>query len=208
MDRLAFFFVSALVLLLTPGPAVLYLVARTIDQGKRAGFLSILGLALGNLAQVGAAALGLSALMLSSAMAFNVVKYTGAAYLIYLGIRKLLTREELPATDDPLQQNLNRTFYHGIVVSLLNPKSTLFFFAFLPQFIDPARGSIAMQTFFLGSIFVLMGLVTDSFYVMLAGGLGGRIHQNLRILRLQRFFAGSVYLTLGILTAFSGFKKH
>lgn len=203
-SRLGLFFVAALILLLTPGPAVLYIIARTIDQGKRAGALSILGLALGNMMQVSAAALGLSALMISSAIAFNAVKYAGAAYLIYLGIIKLLQNEKPDGNVE--MKSANQTFYQGIVVSLLNPKSTLFFFAFLPQFVEPAR-SVAVQTFLLGSAFVMMGLCTDSLYVFLAGGLGRRLKENVSVLRSGRYFAGAVYLALGVTAVVTGSTK-
>src|SRR5262249_32890681 len=144
-SKLVLFFVSAIVLLLIPGPAVLYIVARSIDQGRKAGFVSALGLAVGTVFPLTAATLWLSAIFLAFAMAFNAVKYLGAAYLIYLGIRKLWGSEENegPVVGD--QKSLKQVFYQGIVVNLLNPKTAIFFFAFLPQFVSPAAGPVPLK---------------------------------------------------------------
>src|SRR5882672_2049067 len=159
---LSVYVTAALALLLTPGPAVLYIVTRSIDQGRKAGLVSVLGIELANLCHVIAASLGLSAILLSSALAFNVVKYAGAAYLVYLGIRKLTGRDTAPDSVAVERKSLRRIFSQGIVVNLLNPKTALFFFAFLPQFVDSSRGSVALQILLLGLIFVTMGTVTDS----------------------------------------------
>lgn len=201
------FSAAALALLLTPGPAVMYIVARSIDQGRAAGVVSALGVGVGTMFHVGAAALGISALLVSSALAFGVVKYLGAAYLIYLGIRKLREPVAETAVADPPAASLRRIFSQGVVVNLLNPKTALFFFAFLPQFADPARGSVALQMGLLGLLFVLLGIVSDSLYALLAGTVGGWLRGNLRFLRAQRTFAGTVYIVLGVATAFSGHRK-
>ena len=200
---LAAFVVAAVVLLLAPGPAVLFVVARSIEQGRRAGLASVAGGSLGNLVHVGAATFGLSALLASSATAFSVVKYAGAAYLLYLGLRTLLTRETEAAAVAP-PQPLRRVFSQAMLVYALNPKTALFFLAFLPQFTDPARGPIAPQLFFLGSLFVLLALVTDSVYAVLAGSLAGWLRGNVRVRRGQRYVAGGVYLALGAATALGG----
>jgi len=202
--QLTLFFVAAVALLVTPGPAVLYIVARSIEQGRMAGVVSTLGIALGTLVHVAAAAFGLSALLVSSALAFSVVKYLGAAYLIYLGLRKLFGRDEATAPDVNGQRKHSSMFYQGIVVSILNPKTALFFFAFLPQFTDVSGGGIATQILFLGTTFVLMGITSDSIYAMLAGTLGNSLRTNRRVLRFQRLLSGSIFLALGISAAFSG----
>ncbi|HSD83688.1 MAG TPA: LysE family translocator, partial [Anaerolineae bacterium] len=145
LPNLPVFLLAALILLLTPGPAVLYIVARSLDQGRLAGLVSVLSIEVGNSVHVLAAALGLSALLLSSALAFSVVKYLGAAYLIYLGLRRLLSRDAAQPTATLQRQSLRRIFRQGVVVAVLNPKTALFFLAFLPQFVDPARGSAAAQ---------------------------------------------------------------
>src|SRR5262249_8087465 len=158
----------------------------------------MLGIEVANFFHVVAAALGLSAILLSSALLFSIVKYLGAAYLIYLGIRKLTSRDE-PQTDTPVERtSLRRIFSQGVIVNVLNPKVALFFFAFLPQFVDSSRGSLNLQVFLLGVIFVLLAITTDSIYAMLAGTAGHWLRGNLKFLRFQRYFAGTVYVGLGV----------
>jgi threonine/homoserine/homoserine lactone efflux protein len=135
------------------------------------------------------------------------VKYLGAAYLVYLGVRTLLTRDRVEADAAPVPARLGRIFGQGIVVNLLNPKTGLFFLAFLPQFVDPSRGSVAVQTLLLGGIMMVMGVVSDSSYALLSGTLGGWLKGNLGFLRAQRYFAGGVYLALGVTTALTGSRK-
>lgn len=203
---LAAFLVAAIALLLAPGPAVLFVVARSVEQGRRAGLTSVVGGALGNLVHVAGATLGLSAILASSALAFSVVKYAGAAYLCYLGVRVLLSKDDL-ATAIGAPQPLRRVFSQAALVYALNPKTALFFLAFLPQFADPARGPLAPQLFLLGSLFVLMALITDSGYALLAGSLAGWLKRNARVRRGQRYFAGGVYLTLAAATALGGEQR-
>ncbi|CAN5746767.1 hypothetical protein BH18ACI4_BH18ACI4_05060 [soil metagenome] len=142
--------------------------------------------------------------MISSALAFNVVKYLGAAYLVYLGVKTLMKQEKIEYTRQPPRQNLSRVFYQGALVNLLNPKTALFFFALLPQFIDPARGSVVPQILLLNAILVVLGFVSDSTYALSAGGLGNLLRGNLNFLRIRRYFAGSIYIGLGALTALTG----
>ena len=170
--HLPVFLVAALMLLLTPGPAVMYIVSRSVDQGRRAGLASVVGVELGNSAHVIAVALGLSALMLASALAFNIVKFAGAAYLIYLGVRTLLRPANLNAARPAATQNLRRTFSQGVLVATLNPKTALFFLAFLPQFVDAGKGHVSLQFLVLGFIFVGMAVTTDSLYALLSGTAG------------------------------------
>lgn len=203
-SSLVIFILAALALLITPGPAVLYIIARSIDQGRLAGVVSALGIAVGALFHIAAAAFGISALLMASALAFKVIKYLGAAYLIYLGIRKLTEKDSANQADTIQHQKLSRIFTQGVVVNLLNPKTALFFFAFLPQFVDPARGSIVLQVLFLGLIFVTMAICSDSTYALLAGTAGHWLKGNLAFSRGQRYFSGSIYLALGITAALSG----
>ena len=195
------FVAAALVLLLTPGPGVLYTVARSLSQGQRAGLVSALGLSAGALVQVAAATLGLSAILLTSATAFGVVKALGAGYLIYLGIRTLTARDSADSVDVSTPRSLYRLFTDGVVVSVLNPKIALFFLAFLPQFVEPSRGPVAQQVLFLGLLYVALALVTDSGYAVLAGRLrqvlGGRVIRG----PVPRYTSGVVYLGLGLSTA-------
>jgi threonine/homoserine/homoserine lactone efflux protein len=203
--ELLLFMTAAIVLLIIPGPAVLYIVARSVDQGRKAGLASSSGIASGGLVHVVAAALGLSALLASSATAYSFVKYAGAAYLIYLGIRKL--REQSAPTDlvkhvEP--SSLRRIYAQGIVVQVLNPKTAIFFFAFLPQFVDPSRGSVTLQFLALGMLFNVMGFTTDSLWALTAGSAAGWLQRNRTFLRHQKYVTGSVYIGLGLATAASG----
>lgn len=206
-SQLPFFIGASLALLLMPGPAVLYITARSANQGRLAGLVSVLAIETANFTQAVAATLGLSAILLSSALAFDVVKYLGAAYLIYLGVRKLLVREETTGSEEIKVESLSRVYWQGVVVNLLNPKTAVFFFAFLPQFVNPARGNITMQTLALGVIFVGMAIVTDSMYALLASSLAERLRGSRHFQKGQRYFAGLVYVGLGITTAFTGSKK-
>ena len=206
-SQLYFFLVAALALLLVPGPAVLYITARSANQGRLAGLVSVLAIETANFLQAVAATLGLSAILLSSALAFDVVKYLGAAYLIYLGIRKLLTADEEAENEEIKKESLSRIYWQGFAINLLNPKTALFYFAFLPQFVDPAKGNVTGQTLFLGAIFVGMAIVTDSLYALLASSLAERLRGSRQFQKGQRYFAGLVYVGLGITTALTGSKK-
>ena len=206
-SKLSLFISVTVALVFMPGPNTLYIIARSVQQGRRAGVVSSLGVQTGSLVHIAAAALGLSALLLSSALAFGVVKYAGAAYLIYLGIKTLLTKEKTGPAQDVKRASLSRVFNQGVVVNLLNPKTALFFFAFLPQFIEPARGRVGMQIISLGAILVLFGTLSDMTYALAAGSVGHWLRGNLKFLRAQRFFAGSVYLGLGAATALGGIDK-
>lgn len=204
---LMIFVAAALALLLAPGPAVLYIVARSIDQGALAGIVSVFGIGLGALVHVTAAALGLSALLVSSALAFMIVKYLGAAYLIYLGISTLLKKPAPIETETPKKQSLFKIFRQGVIVNIFNPKTALFFFAFLPQFVNAERGSVTLQILFLGGLFTTMAICTDSIYALLAGRLGVWLKNSIRFQKIQKYFSGSIYILLGLTTAFSGSHK-
>ena len=204
--NLPLFLLASLVLLLTPGPAVLYIIARSLSHGRVAGLVSVLSIEVGNLMHVLAATLGLSVLLLSSALAFAVVKYLGAAYLIYLGLRTLLTRAAGEPTAGLQQHSLRRIFAQGVLVATLNPKTALFFVAFLPQFVDPARGAVGMQLLVLGSLFVMLAIATDSLYALLAGTAGQWL-QGKQFLRTQRYVTGAVYLGLGVTAALADARR-
>ena len=198
---LLLFVFAALVLLLTPGPAVMYIVARGVHQGRRAGFVSALAVGLGNFVHSLAATLGLSALLLWSSVAFTVVKYLGAAYLIYIGVRTMLARNGHAPEGAIERRALGRIFWQGFVVAVLNPKTAVFFFAFLPQFVDPARGGVALQFLFLGSLFAALGVCSDSLYGLLAGSLSGWLRRRTAALRRGRYATGTVYVGLGLSAA-------
>lgn len=198
------FVVASLVLLVTPGPAVLYIVARSVEQGRVAGLVSAFGIHVGTLVHVAAAALGASALLMSSALAFNVVKYLGAAYLIYLGVRKLLGRDAGAGAQASAPRSLSRLFGQGVVVNVLNPKTALFFLAFLPQFVDPARGRVALQILLLGCVFISLGVMSDGLWALAAGTAGTWLRRDGRFLRAERYVSGSVFVGLGVTAALAG----
>jgi threonine/homoserine/homoserine lactone efflux protein len=203
---LSVFLLAALALLLMPGPAVLYIVARSIDQGRTAGLVSVLGIGLGSMVHVTAAALGLSSLLVSSATAYTVVKYIGAAYLIYLGVRRLVAGDPILEPTASSERSMRRVFSQGVWVNILNPKTALFFFAFLPQFVSVDRGSVAAQIFLLGTMFVALGIVSDGLYALAAGSLGDWLRRRPGVMQVQRYFAGTIFVGLGVATALAGGK--
>lgn len=207
LSALLVFATASFVLLVTPGPAVLYIVTRSVDQGRMAGIVSTLGVGTGSLVHVVAAALGLSALLVSSAAAFMVVKYLGAAYLIYLGMRKLMEKTEHTELIVPERQKLSRIYSQGVVVNILNPKTALFFLAFLPQFADPARGAVTWQIILLGMIFVVLGIFSDSTYALMAGTAGNWLKSSRAFLFGQRYVSGGIYIALGITAALSSTNR-
>ncbi len=212
------FVIASLVLAVTPGPAVVYLLTRTIAHGRRAGFASLLGVALGNFGNAIGASLGLAALFAVSTFAFTLVKFGGALYLIYLGMRVLLSGPAEALVNQPAAPSAWPMFRDGFVVALLNPKTALFFAAFLPQFIDPS-GSPMMQSVLLGAVFVLVAASTDVVYVMAASrmlpamanhagaavdGASGVQGRAGRYARFGRYLSASTFFGLGIYTALAG----
>jgi len=191
----ALFTGAALALIVVPGPAVLYVVAQAVDQGRRAGLVSAAGIATGGTVHVVAATVGLSSLLVSSAAAFEAVKLAGAAYLVYLGVRRLVTR----VTDEPVERERrpHRTlFRRGVVVNVLNPKTALFFLAFLPQFVDPDRGAAWLQIALFGVTFVLLAWTSDSLYALAAGTAAHRLRGR-AFRAVQRWVSGSIFVALG-----------
>jgi threonine/homoserine/homoserine lactone efflux protein len=206
-SSLLLFVTGAIILLVIPGPAVLYVVGRSIGHGRPAGLVSAMGITVGTLFHVAAATLGLSALLASSALAFQFVKYIGAVYLIYLGICALRSGGMDVQHANADQRRLRSVFGQGVLVNLLNPKTALFFLAFLPQFVDPARGHATLQILQLGVLFALMGWLSDSAWALLAGTLAGRLRGSARLRRVQRNVSGGALIALGLVSAFSGAKS-
>jgi threonine/homoserine/homoserine lactone efflux protein len=207
---LALFAVAAVTLLVIPGPAVLYIVTRSVDQGRAAGLASVCGIHVGTLVHVAAAALGLSALVVSSAAAYDTVRWLGAAYLVWLGVRRLLARDEdASATPGPgvRRAGLGRIFAQGVVVNVLNPKTALFFFAFLPQFVDTSRGSVRFQVVVFGVAFVVLGLLSDGAYAVAASTGAGWLRRRPRVARASRLVSGGVLISLGVTTALAGSRS-
>jgi len=205
---LAVFVVAALVLLVIPGPAVLYIVTQSISRGRLAGIVSMLGIQVGGLVHVVAAAAGLSALLVRSAVAFDIVKYAGAAYLVFLGLRRILGKEEAETPGATAEKSLRRLFAQGVVVNVLNPKTALFFFSFLPQFVDVDAGSVALQIATLGLVFILLATVSDGMYALAAGSAAGWLRGRSGYIRAERYGTGGVLVGLGLLAAFSGAKSN
>ena len=207
-SNISLFIGAALVLLLIPGPAVLYIVARSVEQGRIAGFISDLGIHTATLVHVLAAALGLSALLASSALAFSIVKYAGAAYLIWLGLKKIFGRADGSGPGGALlRHSYARLFRDGFIVNLLNPKTALFFFAFLPQFADAERGHLATQIVFLGLLFAIPGFVTDGCYALLASSAGRWLRQSRRYIEIERYVSGTLFIGLGVTAIFAGNQR-
>ena len=194
-QTLAVFALAALAILAVPGPAVIYIVTRSIHQGRAAGLASVLGIHVGTLVHLTLAVVGLSAILVSSATAFTVVKVLGALYLIVIGIRTLLGRAD-PEDTDPQRppRSRRRDFAEGVVVNILNPKTALFFLAFLPQFVHPDLGRPSLQILVLGLTFMLLGLVTDSMWALAAGSAGETLRKSRRWARAQRYVSGSVFV--------------
>src|ERR1700704_5788806 len=206
-SSLLLFVTGAAILLAIPGPAIMYIVSRSIGQGRAAGLVSAMGIATGTLFHVAAATLGLSALLASSTLAFQFVKYLGAAYLIYLGIRVLRSGDAQLLEAAKGEQRMARIFAQGVLVNLLNPKTALFFLAFLPQFVDTARGHATLQILQLGTLFAVMGGCSDSVYAVIAGTVAERIRGSLRLRRAQRNVSGGALIALGLASAFSGSRS-
>ena len=203
---LSAFLLTSLVLALAPGPAVVYIVTRSLAQGRRFGLASVAGLALGNLGNVLAASIGLVALFAISSLAFAVVKYAGALYLIYLGVQVLLapTGEVLPSVHAPTP--VGRVFRDGLVVALLNPKTTIFFVAFLPQFVS-TEASPMVQSILLGTLYAAIAAVTGSIYAFAAGAIAPMIGRARGVRALGRYFTAGAFIGLGVFAAVAGSRS-
>jgi threonine/homoserine/homoserine lactone efflux protein len=203
------FAAASLAFLAIPGPSVFYIVTRSLAQGRRAGVTSMLGVQAGGLVHVVAAAFGVSAIIASSASAFTIVKYVGAAYLVLLGLRKLLARgdDEDPALELGAPVMGRRLFWQGAIVNVLNPKTALFFLAFLPQFVDPSAGPVAPQMLVLGTLLVGLGVVSDGTYALVAAGAGRKLRETARARRALDRLSGAVFVSLGLIAAFAGEPK-
>ena len=202
-STLAVFAAASLAVAVVPGPSVIYVVTRSMDGGRTAGMVSVLGIHTGTLIHVGAAALGLSALLMTSALAFNTVKYAGAAYLIYLGIRRLASTQPSTGREEMGSASLLRVYGQGVLVNALNPKTALFFFAFMPQFLDPAGGSLVVQVLTLGFLFIGITFLSDGVYALAAATFGGWLRSSTFYRRAERFVAGGVLVGLGLTAALS-----
>jgi threonine/homoserine/homoserine lactone efflux protein len=197
----AVFLATAIVLLLIPGPAVLYVVTRSIEMGRAGGLASVAGITTGTVAYVTLATAGLSSLVLASTVAFDAVKYVGAAYLLLLGLRRLLGRGLEEPEEEPVPRTRRRAYAQGVVVNLTNPKTIVFVFAFLPQFVDPNASHAWLQVLVLGLSFACLGFLSDSVYALAAGSVADRLRGSEHLGRVQRWVGGGVLVGLGVLAA-------
>jgi threonine/homoserine/homoserine lactone efflux protein len=197
------FVAASVVLLLTPGPAVLYIVARSVERGRAAGLVSVLGIHLGTIVHITAAAVGLSALIVSSALAFAVVKYLGAAYLIWIGLRTLMAKDTDGEAPVVPAEPLARVFRDGFVVNLFNPKTAIFFLAFLPQFVDPAKGHVAAQIVLLGTFFNIGGTAVNCAVAWAGSAASRRLKASAGFERALRWLSATVFAGLALRLAVS-----
>lgn len=200
------FAAASLALLVIPGPAVLYIINRSVADGRKVGVASVIGVELGSLLHVGAAAVGLSAVIAASATAFTTVKWFGVAYMVFLGIRTLA---RAPRALEPSVEAVSaaKALRQGAIVQALNPKVALFFLSFLPQFVDPSRGQPALQAAVLGVIFVVLAATTDMVYALTASAIRTSLMRSRALPFFQRYVAGTVYIALGGLAAATGHRS-
>lgn len=199
-DNILLFITAATILIIVPGPAVLYIMMKSMEQGYKAGIASVLGVGIGAMVHVIAAAVGISALLVASATAFSILKYFGAIYLIYLGIKKIIDKSPPIEERKVDKKSLFNIFYEGVIVNILSPKSAIFFFAFLPQFINPERGGTTSQILFLGLLFFIIALASDMCYVLLSGRLVKQFRASTLYPKIQKYASGSIHIALGLLT--------
>jgi threonine/homoserine/homoserine lactone efflux protein len=201
LSTYALFLATGLALLVVPGPAVLYVVTRSIEMGRAGGIASVAGITTATVVLIGLAAAGLSSLILASRGAFETVKYVGAAYLVFLGLRRLLTRDPDEAPAETVPRTRQRAYVQGVVVNLTNPKTIVFVFAFIPQFVDSQAGDVWLQVLVLGLSFAGLGFLSDSVYALVAGTVAERLRGSAGIARFERWFGGCVLVGLGIAAA-------
>jgi threonine/homoserine/homoserine lactone efflux protein len=195
------FLATGMALLIIPGPAVLYVVTRSIEMGRAGGIASVAGITTGTIILISLATAGLSSLILASTVAFDAVRYVGAAYLIVLGVRRLLTRGAEQAHEEPVPISRRRAYTQGVVVNATNPKTIVFIFAFIPQFVDPHARHVWLQVLVLGLSFACLGFLSDSVYALIAGTVADRLRGSAGIARFERWFGGSVLIGLGVVAA-------
>ena len=200
-DQFWIFVVSGLLLNLTPGNDMLYVIARSSGGSERAGIVSALGIGAGCFVHMLAAVAGLSALVAQSALAFEILKYAGAAYLVYLGLRSIFDRSSSTTRETSHTRSMSRIFWQGVLTNVLNPKVALFFLAFLPQFIDASKGSLSLQILFLGTWFNVMGTLVNILVALVFGRLGARLSRIPKFMQWQQRFTGIVLMALGIRVA-------
>jgi threonine/homoserine/homoserine lactone efflux protein len=206
LSVIAAFAGASILLLVIPGPAVLYIVNRSVSDGRTVGLAAVAGVQLGTFVHAAGAALGLSAVLATSAVAFTAVKWLGAGYLVYVGVRTLVSRApEMESGRPPM--STRRAFGQGFLVNLFNPKVALFFLSFLPQFIRPDEGRPVVQAMVLGLVFCTLGVLSDGSYSLLASSLRGVLVKSRALPFVQRYVAGTVFIGLGVVAATASATK-
>ncbi len=201
------FALTGLLLNLTPGNDMLYIITRSSGQGTKAGIISALGIGSGCIVHIFAAVIGLSALIAQSALAFTIIKYAGAAYLIYLGIKSVLAKERSLVINKDIQQlSYKKIFWQGFLTNILNPKVALFFLAFLPQFINIHKDNASVQILFLGIWFDVVGTLVNILVALLFGKIGIWLSKSPTFIQWQKRITGSILIALGIKVALSSKK--
>lgn len=194
------FSISSIVLVITPGPAFLYILARTTEDGYKAGVLSMLGIETGSLLHIITVAFGLSAILIKSDVAFTIIKYGGVIYLIILGIKTIYTANKGLSKDKLTKKNISGAFWGGVIMSTLNPKSILFFIVFLPQFVTVSKAGEISQILFLGLLFIAIAMIWGFILVLLSNKLGAYLKSRLTKLRTQNYIVGIIYIGIGLLS--------
>jgi threonine/homoserine/homoserine lactone efflux protein len=197
-SKLLLFAFSSLLLMTTPGPDMIPVITRGVGQGRRAAFLTVLGYGIGDMAHTLFAAVGLSTLLISSVLAFKIVKYAGAAYFVYLGIRMLLKQSDFTFDSQLLKADSKELIWQGFISNLLNPEATLFFLAFLPQFVDLSQANVAAQIMVLGLIFTTTGIVTYGIIAYFSGAIGLWLRSKRLIVSKLRWITGSIFIAFGM----------
>ena len=201
-SNFALFFAASWVLIITPGPDMIYVITRGISQGRKAGMISAIGVTLGILVHTIFAACGLAIILRTSAMAFFAVKFAGAGYLIYIGVKTLKDKSDFEFSGDRPKDGIRKIFLQGILSNVLNPKIALFFLAFLPQFVNPEHGSASIQMMYLGLMFALFGIVFLVLLGYFSGGIGLWFSNKQNLAEKIHWFTGSVLIALGLRLAF------
>ncbi|HEY4386217.1 MAG TPA: LysE family translocator [Ktedonobacteraceae bacterium] len=199
---LPLFLLASWALNIAPGPDMLYVIARSAGQGRRAGLVSALGIAVGSLIQTCIVALGLASILAAVPLAYDIVKFVGAGYLIYLGIRVLLSRQHSLIAPPVERTSLWRIFAQGVITNVLNPKVALFFLAFLPQFTSPAYGSVPLQILILGTIFNVSGTIVNIILSVFSSFLGTWLKSHARASKILNWLTGGIFIGLGVRLAF------
>jgi threonine/homoserine/homoserine lactone efflux protein len=208
LSALELFAIAAFALIIIPGPAVLYIVSQSVSHGRRGGLAAVLGIEIGGFVHVIGAALGVSAIIASSATAFSLLKLAGGAYLVVLGIRRLLERDTGSEPGSAPARPLGSIFRQGMIVNALNPKTALFFLAFLPQFVDPQRGNVALQAAILGLVWIAIATVCDALWALGAGSAMGLLRRSARARRAERIAGGGILIGLGVLATLAHPARH